>query len=179
MTIRIEDFLRVVPDFPKPGILFRDISPLLRAPQAYEYVIDQMSERAKDLRVDLIVAIESRGFLFGSPLALKMKKPLCIVRKPGKLPGETESVQYGLEYGVDMLHVQKGAISTGDSVLVVDDVLATGGTAAATGRLLSRLGGKVSGYLFLAELEGLSGRENLVDAQVEALVRVHSNLQKD
>jgi adenine phosphoribosyltransferase len=172
MTIDIERLLRKVPDFPKPGIVFRDISPLLRAPEAFNNAISQMEERVKGIRVDAIVAIESRGFLFGAPLALRMQKPLCIVRKPGKLPGETESVQYGLEYGVDVLHVQKGAIANGDRVLVVDDILATGGTAAATGRLISKLGGVVVAYVFLAELEGLSGRMNLADARVEALVRV-------
>jgi adenine phosphoribosyltransferase len=172
MRISLEDFLRIVPDFPKPGILFRDISPLLQSPQAFQYAIDQMAERAQRLCVDVLIAVESRGFLFGAPLAVALKKPLVIARKPGKLPGETESVQYGLEYGVDMLHVQRGAISRGDAALIVDDVLATGGTAAATGRLVAKLGGKVSGYLFLAELEGLSGRENLLDAPVEALVRL-------
>lgn len=172
MNTDIESFLRKVPDFPKPGIIFRDISPLLRAPEAFQGAIAQMEERIKDIRVDAIVAIESRGFLFGAPLALRMQKPLCIARKPGKLPGETESVQYGLEYGVDVLHVQKGAIGNGDRVLVVDDVLATGGTAAATGRLVAKLGGDVVAYLFLAEIEGLSGRMNLGDARVDALVRV-------
>jgi adenine phosphoribosyltransferase len=140
MTVRFEDFLRVVPDFPKPGIMFRDIAPLLNSPVAYRSAIEGMERSVKHLKIDAIAAVESRGFLFGAPLAVMIGVPLCVVRKPGKLPGETESIQYGLEYGADMLHMQKGAVSPGASVLVVDDVLATGGTAAATGNLVKGQG---------------------------------------
>lgn len=172
MTTRLEDFLRIIPDFPKPGIRFRDISPLLNAPAAYRSAIESMERSIKQWKVDAIAAVESRGFLFGAPLAVQMGVPLSIVRKPGKLPGETESVQYGLEYGVDALHIQKGAIAPGASVLVVDDVLATGGTAAATGELVRGQGATVCGYIFLAELNGLGGRERLGGSQVISLVQL-------
>jgi adenine phosphoribosyltransferase len=170
MTTRFEDFLRVVPDFPKPGIQFRDISPLLNSPAAYRSAIESMERVVKHLKVEAIAAVESRGFLFGAPLAVRMGLPLSIVRKPGKLPGETESVQYGLEYGIDALHIQKGAVLPGASVLIVDDVLATGGTAAATGELVKGQGALVRGYLFLAELKGLGGRERLGVSEVVSLV---------
>lgn len=172
MAIKIQEFLREVPDFPRPGILFRDISPLLQSPEAYRFAIETMELRAKHLKAQAIAAVESRGFLFGAPLAVKMGVPLCIVRKPGKLPGETSSIQYGLEYGVDMLHMQKGALAPGASVLVVDDVLATGGTAAATGDLVRGAGGVVSGYIFLAELNGLGGRDKLTAGEVISLVQL-------
>jgi adenine phosphoribosyltransferase len=172
MTIRLEDFLRVMPDFPKPGIRFRDISPLLHSPEAFRFAIESMERSVKHCKVQAIAAVESRGFLFGAPLAIRMGVPLSIVRKPGKLPGETESVQYGLEYGVDTLHIQKGAVAPGVSVLVVDDVLATGGTAAATGELIKGQGASVGGYLFLAEINGLGGRERLGVSEVVSLVRL-------
>jgi adenine phosphoribosyltransferase len=171
-VVRFEDFLRIVPDFPKPGILFRDISPLLKSPDAFRQAIESMAQSVQHMRVDAIVAIEARGFLFGAPLAFAMAVPLSIVRKPGKLPGETESVQYGLEYGADALHIQKGALAAGASVLVVDDVLATGGTAAATGDLARAQGAQVSGYLFLAELVALGGRQRLGSEQVVSLVQL-------
>lgn len=170
MTVQIKDYLRVVPNFPKPGIMFRDISPLLNDPVAYRYTIELMVKRVHGLRVEAIAAIESRGFLFGAPLAFAIGVPLTIARKPGKLPGETNSVQYGLEYGVDMLHMQKGAVASHASVLIVDDVLATGGTAEATKNLVTQAGGIVGGYLFLAEIDNLGGRKRLGSDKVESLV---------
>jgi adenine phosphoribosyltransferase len=131
-----------------------------------------MERSVKHLKVDAIVAVEARGFLFGAPLACKMAVPLSIVRKPGKLPGETEAIQYGLEYGADMLHIQKDAVAPGASVLVVDDVLATGGTAVAAGELARGQGAMVSGYLFLAELRELGGRERLGSDLVVSLVQL-------
>jgi adenine phosphoribosyltransferase len=172
MTVRFEDFLRIVPDFPKQGIMFRDISPLLNSPHAYRSAIESMERSVQHVKVDAIVAVEARGFLFGAPLACKMAVPLSVVRKPGKLPGETNSIQYGLEYGVDMLHIQKGAVAPGASVLIVDDVLATGGTAAAAGDLVQGQGAVVSGYLFLAELSDLGGRERLGSDRVVSLVQL-------
>lgn len=164
--------LRVVPDFPKPGIFFRDISPLLGNPRAFEWTIHEMSRRSSGVMPDVILAIESRGFVFGAPLAIKMGLPLCMARKPGKLPGETVSIQYGLEYGADMLHMQIDAVPSGSRVLIVDDVLATGGTAAAAGNLVRLAGGVVGGYLFLAEIQGLAGRDRLSASLVEAVVQV-------
>jgi adenine phosphoribosyltransferase len=131
-----------------------------------------MERSVQHVEVDAIVAVEARGFLFGAPLACKMAVPLSVVRKPGKLPGETNSIQYGLEYGVDMLHIQKGAVAPGASVLIVDDVLATGGTAAAAGDLVQGQGAVVSGYLFLAELSDLGGRERLGSDRVVSLVQL-------
>jgi adenine phosphoribosyltransferase len=171
-TIDIASFLRIIPDFPRPGIFFRDISPLLGAPAAFQCVIHEMAQRLTGKTVDALVAIESRGFIFAAPLAIELGVPLVMVRKPGKLPGATESIQYGLEYGSDTLHLQSGSVRPGSSVAVVDDVLATGGTAQAVGALLRRVGAEVTRYVFLAELQGLGGREKLGDVGVEVVVRL-------
>jgi adenine phosphoribosyltransferase len=171
-TIDVASFLRIIPDFPRPGILFRDISPLLAAPEAFQYVIHKMAQRLSGKTVDALVGIESRGFIFAAPLAIELGVPLVMVRKPGKLPGATESIQYGLEYGSDALHLQSGAVRPGSSVAVVDDVLATGGTAQAVGALVRQVGAEVTRYVFLAELEGLGGREKLGGVGVEAVVRL-------
>jgi len=170
--IDIVSFLRVVPDFPKPGILFRDISPLLGAPAAFKYVVNEMARRVSAQTVDAIVGIESRGFIFAAPLAIELGLPLVMVRKPGKLPGALESIQYGLEYGSDTLHLQSGAVQAGASVVIVDDVLATGGTAQAVGALIEQVGARVHQYLFLAELAALRGRERIGGRRVEAIVSV-------
>jgi adenine phosphoribosyltransferase len=171
-SIDIASFLRAVPDFPKPGIIFRDISPLLAAPKIFRYVVDEMARRISSHSVDAIVGIESRGFIFAAPLAIELGVPLVMVRKPGKLPGVVESVQYGLEYGTDALQLQRGALSQANSVIVVDDVLASGGTAQAVSTLVEQVGAHVRGYIFLAELEALGGRSRLAGASVEALVRM-------
>lgn len=171
-TPQVLNLLRIVPDFPKPGVIFRDISPLLASPADFSAVIDQMAKEVSELHFDTIVAIESRGFVFGAPLAVKLKTPLVMARKPGKLPGATESARYGLEYGTDALHIQRESLAPGASVLVVDDVLATGGTAKAAGRLIEQLGAKVAGYLFLLELSALGGRAELVNAPVNSLAAV-------
>ena len=162
--------IRTVPDFPKPGINFRDITPVLADPDAFRDAVTELQEAAAGLKWDRLVALEARGFLFGAPLALAAGRGLVPLRKPGKLPAAVEAVSYALEYGTATLEVHRDAVAPGDRILVVDDLLATGGTAAAAGELVRRLGGTVAGYLFLVELDGLAGREKLTDAPVISLV---------
>ena len=155
--------IRTVPDFPKKGILFYDITTLLLNPKSFKKAIDVMYNAARKLKFDKIAAVESRGFVFGSTLAYKFKKGFILVRKEGKLPSETISYSYGLEYGTSTVEIHKDAIKPGDKILVVDDLLATGGTAKAIQSIVESLGGKTIGYLFLIELEGLKGREKLAE----------------
>jgi len=163
--------VRTIPDFPKPGILFRDLTPLMRDPQIWKLTLEGLAGRVDPLKADLIVGIEARGFLVGNALALVLGRGFVPVRKPGKLPGEIEAVDYALEYGSDRLEIQSGALEPGQKVLVVDDLLATGGTAAACASLVQRIGGQVVGYGFLAELSDLGGRGRLPGpAQVESLL---------
>jgi adenine phosphoribosyltransferase len=170
MAIALHEYIHPVTDFPKPGIIFRDISPLLQAPEAFSYAIDRLAEELQSLQASALVAMESRGFLFGAPLAIRAKMPLILVRKPGKLPGKKEHMEYGLEYGTDILEMKAGMIPQGARVAVIDDVLATGGTAAATGALIEKVGGTVAGYLFFIELAALEGRSKLGGAPASALV---------
>ncbi len=156
---RIKKSIRNVPDFPQPGIQFKDITPILQDPELFGNVIDIFHDRYKNEKIDVIVGIESRGFIFAAPLALKLGCSLSIARKPGKLPYETVSAEYSLEYGVDTLELHTDAIKKGDRVLIVDDLLATGGTAKATGSLVDKLGGIIVNYAFLIELEELKGTE--------------------
>jgi adenine phosphoribosyltransferase len=155
--------IRDVPDFPKKGIVFKDITPLLAHPEAYREVIEAMTERYRGKGIRKVAAIESRGFLFGAPLSLALGAGLAIVRKPGKLPWKCVQQEYALEYGTNVLEMHVDAITPGDSVLVVDDLLATGGTAEATGRLVSLQGGRVEEYAFVVELGFLEGRKRLGD----------------
>lgn len=168
----VKSKVRAVPDFPKEGILFRDITPILADHEslsaALDLHLDAVAEVAAD--IDKVVAIESRGFLFGMALAERINAGFVPVRKPGKLPAETIQENYTLEYGMDALQIHSDAIASGDQVLVVDDLLATGGTANATCRLVERLGGKVTGCLFLIELAGLNGRSRLEGHRVQALL---------
>jgi adenine phosphoribosyltransferase len=166
----IKDKIRAVPDFPKPGILFRDITPLLGDAPAFQTVIDLFAERYASKNVDQILAIESRGFLFGAPLALKLGVPLNIARKPGKLPWKTDEVSYSLEYGEATLQVQKGDLKPGASVLIIDDLLATGGTAKAACQLVERQDAKVAEVAFVIELSALAGRERLSPTPIFALL---------
>jgi len=166
----IESLIRDVPDFPKPGIIFKDITPLLEHAEAFRGAIEQLGQAVTSHAPEALVAIESRGFIFGAPLALHLGLPLVLVRKPGKLPRRTETVAYQLEYGEDRLEVHADAVRPGGRYAIVDDVLATGGTAAAVQTLLTRLGGQVACHAFLIELGFLSGRERLGGAAVEALV---------
>lgn len=160
--------IRDVPDFPKPGILFKDIAPLLADPAGLAEAVRAMA--ARTARPDAVVAIESRGFVFGTALALHWKVPLVPARKFGKLPGRTVTETYALEYGEDRIQLQADALKLGMSVVIVDDLIATGGTAAAVARLAERLGARVEALLFLIELVGLKGREALAPRRVEALL---------
>ena len=162
--------IRDVPDFPQDGILFRDITPLLAAPAAFEAALEALQVAAVGLGVTAIVAIESRGFLFGAPLASRMKLPLVLVRKPGKLPAKRMSVEYSLEYGQSQLDIHEDALGEGDRAFIVDDVLATGGTARATAKLVELLGATVAGFGFLIELEALGGRSALGDYNITSVV---------
>ena len=167
----IQSVIRDVPDFPKPGIIFKDITPVLLDPKAFKAAIDGFVEHYKDMRIDVIAAIESRGFVFATPLAMALGVGVALVRKPGKLPAETIRQSYDLEYGSNTLELHKDAIKPGQRVLVIDDLLATGGTAGATGDLIARLGGQVVEHAFLVELTFLGGREKLGQTPVFALVR--------
>jgi adenine phosphoribosyltransferase len=162
--------VRDVPDFPKPGILFKDITPVLEDPKALREVVKKLAEDAKARGADVIVGIESRGFLFGVPVALELDLPFALARKLGKLPAEKIREEYALEYGTNTIEMHADAIRPGQKAYLVDDLLATGGTAAAASRLVTRLGGEVVGYGFLIELGFLDGRKVLTDAPVEALM---------
>ena len=164
-------YIRDIPDFPKPGILFKDITPLLAAPEAFQYAIDQLADRYRGRPVDAVAAVEARGFLFAAPLALTLRKPLVPLRKPGKLPFHTHSLRYDLEYGSAALHIHTDAIVNGANVLLVDDLLATGGTMTAGCQLVEKAGGRVIGCTFLVELNFLEGRARLAPHEVYSLVR--------
>ena len=154
-------YIRDVPDFPKPGILFKDITPLLGDHAAFGAAIDRFAERYSDERIDVIASIEARGFLLAAPLAARLGKPLVPMRKPGKLPWDTLSITYSLEYGEDSIEMHADAIVPGQRALIVDDVLATGGTVSAAVRLAERAGAEIAGLAFLIELEDLRGRDRL------------------
>lgn len=168
--MEIETLIRAIPDFPIPGILFRDITPLLKDKQGFRRAIDLFVDRFKGRGIDYVVAIEARGYILGAPIAYAIDAGFIPVRKPGKLPHDTLSEEYALEYGTNALEIHADAIGKGDRVLVVDDLLATGGTAAATARLLERLGATVEAFAFLVELTALPGREALAGAEVVAFV---------
>ena len=153
--------IRTIPDFPKPGILFRDITTLLADSEAFNSVIDLFVEHYKEEQIDVVVGIESRGFIVGAPLALRLDKGFIPVRKAGKLPGPTHGVEYDLEYGSDLVEVHKDAIESGSRVLMVDDLLATGGTMYGSSRLIEKAGGVIIGYAFVIELIDLKGRNQL------------------
>jgi adenine phosphoribosyltransferase len=162
--------IRDVPDFPKPGIVFKDITTLLRDPVLLRRSLDLMTVLSGDLPVDKVVAIESRGFILGGALADRLGAGFVPVRKPGKLPWKSRSVRYELEYGSDTLEMHEDAVGPGDRVLVVDDVIATGGTARAVGDLSGALGASVSGFVFLVELGFLKGRDRLPGREVRSLI---------
>ena len=166
----LKQHIRTVPNFPKPDINFYDITTLLANPSAFQYVIEQLKLAVKDSQIDAIVAIESRGFIFGAALAHTLGKSFVIVRKPGKLPYKKVSEEYNLEYGKDKIEIHKDAIQSGQKVLIIDDVLATGGTALAAVKLVERLGGVVVGLLFLIELDDLKGRTKLSKYDVRSVL---------
>ncbi len=166
----LKRLIRDVADFPQPGILFRDITPLLQNPEALRYVIDRFTEEFQNAGVDAIVSIESRGFLFGAPLAYKLGVPLVPVRKPGKLPSDRMTVEYSLEYGTGQLDIHQDALDANQRTVIVDDLLATGGTAMAAAKLVELLGAHVHAFAFLVELRDLGGRERLHDYNIISLV---------
>ena len=171
MTLeRIRALIHDVPDFPKSGIVFKDITPLLEDPTAFRETIERLADGAESLRAERILAIESRGFIFGAALAQRLALPMHLVRKRGKLPRKSVSVRYELEYGFDHLEVHADAIRAGSRCLVVDDLIATGGTAAATAALVRQQQGVVAGFAFVIELAFLNGRKALGDDPVIALV---------
>jgi adenine phosphoribosyltransferase len=169
--LELRDYIRDIPDFPKPGIVFKDLTPLLLAPKAFDHAVEGLAALARPLDVEVIVAAEARGFIFGGALARELAVGFVPARKPGKLPHETVSAQYDLEYGVDELQLHADAVSNGTRVLIHDDLLATGGTARAKAELVEQLGGRVVGCAFVVELAFLAGRETLTGYDVHSLVR--------
>ena len=166
----LRDYIRDVPDFPKPGIVFKDITPLLRTPEALEAAIHGLTEPYRDQRISHIVAIESRGFIFGSCVARSLGAGFVPIRKPGKLPWTTRRNEYKLEYGSDVLEIHDDALTADDRVVIIDDVLATGGTAAAAAALVKELGATIVGAAFVIELDFLEGRKRL-DVPLHSLIR--------
>ncbi|SDM22020.1 adenine phosphoribosyltransferase [Bacillus sp. OK048] len=166
----LEQFIAIVPDYPKPGINFKDITPLMNNGEAYKYATDQIVAYAKDKHIDLIVGPEARGFIIGCPVAYSLGIGFAPVRKEGKLPRETVKVSYGLEYGSDILTIHNDAIQPGQRVLITDDLLATGGTIEATIQLVEQLGGVVVGIAFLIELSYLDGRKKLEGYDIMTLM---------
>lgn len=166
----LKRFIRDIPDFPKPGILFRDITPLLADPAALSRAIDALAEPFSNQGIDVVVAVEARGFIFGSAVAKALKAGFVPIRKKGKLPARTESASYGLEYGQDVVEVHTDALKPGMKVLMVDDLLATGGTMAAACRLIEKLGGQIAGLTFLIELSMIQGRRLLGNYPVHSVI---------
>lgn len=168
----LKSLIRDIPDFPKPGILFRDITTLLRNPEGLRYTIDTLTQKceAAGLYADYVVGMESRGFIVGPPLAYKLGAGFIPVRKPGKLPAAVHAIEYELEYGMDRLEIHQDALHPNTRVLIVDDLIATGGTASATAKLVQKLGCELVGFGFIIELRDLKGREKLPDVPIVTLV---------
>jgi adenine phosphoribosyltransferase len=167
----LKQYIRDVPDFPEPGILFKDLTPLLGNAKAFDYTISHLAEHYRDADFDAIVPIESRGFLFGAPLAHALGKSIVPVRKPGKLPSATHSTEYSLEYGSNTMEIHVDGVEKGQKVLIMDDLLATGGTLAATARLVEMAGGVVSGIGVVIELTFLDGRKNLAKYNLYSMIQ--------
>ena len=161
--MNLKDYIRSIPDYPKKGILFRDITTLIKDEKAFAESINQIVERAKKFKVDKIAAIESRGFVFASAVSYLLKKPFILLRKKNKLPAETHSVDFELEYGKATIEVHKDSIAKGDSVLIIDDLIATGGTAEAAAKLVEISGGNIAAFVFAINLFDLGGSDNLVN----------------
>lgn len=159
------------PDFPKKGILFRDISPILKDPDAFDRLVEEMALPWRGKKIDLLLGIDARGFIFAAALGLKLKKGFIMARKKGKLPGKTIELPYDIEYGNAIMEIQATAIRKGENVLIVDDLLATGGTAAAAAKLVEKAGGKVAGMAFVVELDDLSGRKNLQGYEINSILK--------
>lgn len=169
--MELKDYVTTIPDFPKPGIMFRDITTVVSSAEGLKMSIDQMVDQLKNIDFDLVAGSESRGFVFGTPVAYALGKGFVLVRKKGKLPRETISQEYDLEYGTATLEMHKDAIKPGDRVVIVDDLIATGGTTEAMIKMIERLGGKVVKICFVMELAGLGGRDKLKDYDVTSLIR--------
>jgi len=167
---KLEEYVRTIPDFPEPGIMFRDVTSVLQDADGLNLAIDTMQEQIKDLDFDVVVGAESRGFIFGTPIAYNLHKPFVLIRKKGKLPCETVSMDYDLEYGKATIEMHKDAIKPGQKVLVVDDLIATGGTTEAMIRLIESLGGEVVGVSVLMELAGLNGREKIKGYRLDSAI---------
>ena len=167
----LKELIRDIPDFPKEGIIFKDITPVLQSPAGLKEVVDKFSEHYANQKIDVIVGAEARGFLFGPAVAINLGAGFVPVRKPGKLPYETVSKTYDLEYGTDTLEIHKDAVKTGDNVLMMDDLLATGGTMVASCELVESLGGKIMGCAFLIELGFLNGKEKLSKYDIFSLLQ--------
>lgn len=167
---KLEDYVVSIPDFPEEGIIFRDVTSVLQDANGLQLAINTMQEKVSDLDYDVVVGAESRGFIFGTPIAYNNKKPFVLIRKKGKLPRETVEVTYDLEYGHATLEMHKDSIKPGQRVLIVDDLIATGGTTEAMIKLVESLGGVVAGVAVLIELAGLKGREKIADYRLEAAI---------
>ncbi len=172
----LERYIRTIKDFPKPGIGFKDITTLLKEPPAFAQAVDLMAAHFRAKHVQKVVGIESRGFIFGAPLALKLDAGFVPARKPKKLPAAVLREEYQLEYGTDAIEIHQDAITHGENVAIVDDLLATGGTAHAVGRLVERLGGKLVGFAFLIELDFLHGRQKLAGHEILSLLHVQADI---
>jgi adenine phosphoribosyltransferase len=170
-TFPFADYIRSIPDFPKPGILFRDITPLLANPKAFRQAIAELAEPFRQQKIEVVAAAEARGFIFAPPVALELNAALVPIRKPGKLPSKTLTHSYDLEYGADTLQIHTDAVAPGAKVLIVDDLLATGGTIEACCRLVEKAGGTVAGCAFVIELTALRGQERIAQYPVVSLVR--------
>ena len=168
---KLEDYVRSIPDFPEPGIIFRDVTSVLQEADGLQLSINGIRDKLKDVDFDVVVGPESRGFIFGVPVAYSMKKAFVPVRKKGKLPCETISMEYDLEYGSAVIEMHKDSIKPGQKVVIIDDLIATGGTIEAITKLVEQLGGEVVKIVFLMELAGLDGRKKLAKYDVESVIR--------
>jgi adenine phosphoribosyltransferase len=169
--IDLKSKIRSIPDFPKKGVIFRDITPVLQDPKAFRFLIEELIKPYKNKKIDKVVGIDARGFLLASPIALKLGAGLCIVRKKGKLPYQTVAQNYSLEYGEETIEMHKDSILKGERVLIVDDVIATGGTLKATASLVEKLGGKIVGIAVFVELKDLKGRQKLKKYPLYSLIK--------
>ena len=167
---KVEDYIRTIPDFPEPGIMFRDVTSILQDAEGFRLAIDEMKKLIENVDCDVIAGAESRGFIFGAPLAYALGKPFVLIRKKGKLPCETIEKTYDLEYGTATIEMHKDAVKPGQKVVIVDDLIATGGTIEAAAQLVEELGGEVVKIIFLMELAGLNGREKLAKYDVSSVV---------
>ena len=167
---KLEEYVRTIPDFPEPGVMLRDVTSVLQDADGLQLAIDSMQDLVKDLEYDIVAGAESRGFIFGTPIAYNNHKPFVLIRKKGKLPADTVSVEYDLEYGKAVIEMHKDSIKPGQKVLVVDDLIATGGTTEAMIKLIESLGGIVVGVVVMMELAGLNGRDRIEGYRLDAVI---------